>query len=108
MQAGKLRERVTIQRPATTADPAWGPSAGWADVCEVWAEVLYGEGTERPSARSVQATGAFTVRIRYRPGINSTMRVVWGGRNLDIVGVGDPTGRRRELRIDCREHPELR
>ena len=67
---------------------------------------LYGEGTERPSARSVQATGAFTVRIRYRPGIDSTMRVVWGGRNLDIVGLGDPTGRRRELRIDCREHPE--
>ena len=105
MQAGKLRERVTIQRETVTRDSFGAEVNPWKDVTTVWASVRPGASGERfiSAADQMQATITHTVRIRQRAGISPKMRLLWGTRKLDIQSVVDPDGRRREVLLLCEE-----
>jgi head-tail adaptor len=79
MRAGDLRSRIRIERKAAIEDPEFGPSGDqWVLFAEVWAEI---EDQLQPrSESSVQglrvATDQVRIRIRFREGITSAMRVV--------------------------------
>lgn len=106
MQIGPLRQRVTIQ-DFTVAQNAYGePVETWANVTTVWAEVLPARGQERFVAAGDQqlATLTHVVRMRYYDGLSPVdHRLVWGSITLDVESVQDPDGRRREMRVLCRE-----
>lgn len=106
MRIGPMRERLTLQQDQGTTQDAYGqPVANWQDVATVWAEVTPTSGMERFVQGAAQETAIAThrVRIRYRSDVGPGMRGLWRGRTLDIERADDPTGRRAEMVLICRE-----
>lgn len=105
MQAGKLRERVTIQQEVVTRDSFGAEVNPWVDVATVWASVRPGSSGERflTAADQMQATITHTVRMRWRDGLGPKLRLLWEGKLLGIQSVVDPDGRKRELVVLCLE-----
>lgn len=102
MRAGQLRTRVTLQSLSTADDGQGGKTNTWVDVTTTWAAVSAKGGREFQTAKQTRATLTDEVRLRYRPGITSKMRLVVGGRVLSIVGPPiDVDLRHRELILLC-------
>ena len=103
MEAGALRHRVAIQEPVEARNSYNEAINTWALVAVVWAWVAPLAGREFFAAEHVQSEITHRVRLRYRAGITSEMRVVYAGRVLMIQSVIDRGERRRELELMCRE-----
>lgn len=106
MQAGKLRHRVTLQEQAAGSPqqlPTGEPDVAWVNVATVWAEVRPLGVRERFLSAQTQPEQTHLVRIRYRAGVNAAMRVLFGTRKFDILGVINVDERNAELRLQCRE-----
>ena len=87
--AGDLTNRIRIDMRVKTTDTrgaviyTWAPWTGTPDG-KVWAEVNPLRGREFFQAAQVQAEITTRFRIRYRTGIDETMRVVWKGKFYEI------------------------
>lgn len=95
MQAGQLRDRITIQRKTGGTD-AWGaplPEA-WEDYATIWANVRHLSGTESIKAGADVSVVSASIRIRWRQDVTAGMRVVAGAAVYDIEAV--LPGQRRE------------
>lgn len=103
MQAGKLRHRVTIQTQTATQGTFGEPADTWTDVDTVWASVEPLSGREFLDARQMQADVTTRVTIRYLAGVIPSMRVKYGTRTLDILGVVNREERDRTMELMCRE-----
>jgi len=116
MLAGRLRYRLTIQQPGTTAGAGGTQTETWSTFATVWGS-LQGQGgieslggreldTEIAArdSRQLVAEQTLVAEIRYLAGITPTMRVQGlDGRLYDIQAVTDPDGRKRELVLSLRE-----
>lgn len=96
MRAGKLRHRITIERPGQTQDPVTGEMVpGWELEASVRADKRPSSAREFKQSQAGQSeiTGEF--QIRYRDGIDATMRIVHNGKIYNIEGVleDDRSGR---------------
>ncbi|RYE50993.1 MAG: head-tail adaptor protein [Rhizobiaceae bacterium] len=88
MRAGKLRHHVTIQRAEFSQDPVTGEiTPSWVEVAKVWAAIEPLSAREFIAAAASQSEVAARIVIRYRPGITSTMRVLYRGKIYNIQGV---------------------
>ncbi len=90
LSAGQLNRRITISRRVTGQD-SWGqPATTWETVATVWAHFLAPRGRaaaeEIAAGRELSAT-PYSVRIRYRTGIDSGMRVTEGADVYTIAQV---------------------
>ncbi|MFZ5816298.1 MAG: phage head closure protein [Bacillota bacterium] len=101
--AGKLRHRVTLQDNQAPRDSYGAEADNWVDVATVWASVEPLRGREFFAAQQVNSEVSARVRIRYRAGVNSAMRVRFGDRIFDIISVIDPEERHQELQLMVRE-----
>lgn len=106
MRAARLRHRVTIQQPVTAANAYGERITTWSTVATVWGAVEPLRGREFFDAEQVQAEISHRVVLRYRAGLNSTMRLLHLGRVLHIVTIIDVDERHRELQLMCREMPD--
>jgi len=108
MEAGRLKDLVTLQRPGTARDPH-GHISSWETMfTDQWAEVLGVGARERLRAGSVGATFTHTVALRYNGSISRTpevagWRIVWGTRLLNIEGVVDLDNQHQWLIFQCTE-----
>lgn len=88
ISAGKLRDRVVLQKPADGRD-AWGqPVTSWQDVgLPIWADVRFLSGSEtiRSGAAEAQTTRA-SIRIRPRA-VDPSWRVLFAGAAYEIKSV---------------------
>lgn len=111
MTPGPLDRRITIQQKTVTQDPDYGTEVtSWTTFASrIAAQVK----DALPSkSESVQqgirvATRPARVRIRYRSGITSDMRVVVHGatdRTMQIVGGPAEIGRREWTELVCEEY----
>jgi SPP1 family predicted phage head-tail adaptor len=101
---GKLRHRITIQQESETSDSMGGNTIMWNDVATVWASINPLSGKEYYDAEQVQSEVSHKIRIRYRSGITSDMRIDFKGRIFKIVS--PPINweeRDREMMLMCRE-----
>lgn len=106
MRAGTLRHRITIQSATEAKDAAYQTIRTWsAWLSNEPAEVLETDGAETVRRLQVTAGSTHVVRIRYRSGVTTRHRILWGSRVLGIVNARDLDGRRRELWISCLEEP---
>lgn len=105
IRAGELRDRVGLLAQTNVNDPQWGPTPQWVEVATVWAGVTPVAASEKFAAQGVQSVVSHRVTMRWRADLTSKHRLTYRGRTLDIVGVHDPDGRRRELLIEATEHP---
>lgn len=102
MQAGRLDQRVTLERYTTTEDD-WGSSVeAWEPVGTYWAAVEPLAGREFIAAQAAQSEVTTRVRMRWRPGITSRDRLVHEGTTYGIESVIDIRSQHRELVLMCK------
>lgn len=106
LSAGRMRDRVTLRKWTPTNDASWGPQPGWTDSATFWASVETVAATEKFAQQGVQTQVSHRVRLRHRADVTSKDRLVYRGRVLDILGIHDPDGRKRELLIEAKENVE--
>lgn len=92
MQAGLLRDRITITQETVTGQNSYGEDAvTTATVGQFWANVISLTGRELEVAQQRWAEARYKVIMRHQPGVSITrkMTVVNGGRSMDILDVQD-------------------
>lgn len=99
---GELRQRVSLQTKTITKAEGI-PQENWITVDTVWAAIADLTGKEYFQAASVQSEVTSRIRIRYRPGMNPGMRVLYGSRVFAILSVIDKDERHREMELMCKE-----
>lgn len=110
MRAGRLSRRVTLQSRVETQGSTGEVTWTWADVATVWAAIEPISGREYFSAQQVQSSTDTRIRIRYRHGVTSKMRVAYEEpgspmytRYYEINSIVHFQENRRELQLMCRE-----
>ena len=102
IDAGKMRERVTVQIASGSTNTLGETVLAWNNSTAVWASV------EGVSAREALALGqqetvvTHRVRMRHLPGLTQQMRFSWRSRTLNIVSLLEH-GNRSEHEAVCEE-----
>ncbi len=105
LNAGRMSQRITIQR-RTPGEDAHGQSlTTWQDVATVWAEAIPTRARSRELVigQAIEAASVMVrFRIRRREGITADMRVMWRGLAHALVAPPvEPFGEREELELLC-------
>ena len=102
MQAGKLRQRVTLQTATETANDYGELTRIWADTTTVWASVESLTGREYLQAQQEKISVTTRIVMRYRSGVTTTMRATWDGHTYNIRSVLQDE-RKTMLTLMCQE-----
>lgn len=105
MRAGTLRHIVSIQARATTQESTYGSQdVDWSDVySNVPVAITPLSGREREIALAIYPDSQFEIDMRYLPGITAALRVLYGTRIFEILGINNVDERNRELILTCKE-----
>lgn len=109
MQAGKLKQRVTLKRPSGGGRDQYGqPTDEFKPVATVWASVEPLRGREFFAAQQVNSEITTRIRIRYRrefAGVAvNEWRIDYGGRVYEIDGPPiDTNMNHTQLEFMCHE-----
>jgi SPP1 family predicted phage head-tail adaptor len=103
IDAGKLRDRVTVQIASGTTNALGETVLAWSNSTSVWASVDGVSAREALLAGQNQISMSHRVRMRYLPGLTQNMRLSWGGRTLEIVSLLEHNNR-SEHEIICQEN----
>lgn len=87
MNAGSLNTLVQIQQQSSVPDELGQPVLTWSTVCTCWADARHLSGIEAAKAGTDASTVKASIRIRFRTGITSSMRVIVGGVVYQIKAV---------------------
>lgn len=102
MKAGRLDQRITIERFERTQDTSGEPIYTWVPFMDTWAAVEPLTGREYIAADAGVSESTVRVRLRYRPGVTPEMRVSHGDVVYEITHVADVRSQGRELQLMCR------
>jgi SPP1 family predicted phage head-tail adaptor len=100
---GRLRHRLTLEAPQTTADEIGGRSVSWSPIATIWAAIETATGNEIGAEGQTDARLFHRITIRHRGDIGPAMRLTKGTRVFEIVAVRDADGRQRFLVIHAIE-----
>lgn len=109
VQAGVFRRRITIQKKVNSQDAAGGATFSWVTFApNVPAAIDEQGGMEFFASNQIQAKNTAVIAIRWRPGIEETMRILHyripGGApdvyNIEGITI-DPTGR-KTIQMFCK------
>lgn len=103
--AARLRHRLSIEQPVYTEDAAGGGTTLWSEVATVWGEIRTrgSGGGERLFGGALEASATQDVTIRYRSDVTPKMRIVHGGRVLNIRRVENVDGANVILHLETEE-----
>lgn len=108
MQAGRMRHRITIEKPVATVNATGERIAAWTTYGERWASIEPMQGREYFSASQIQSSVNTRIRVRYDAGINETMRVKFVADRAsglthyyDIEAALPIKERRHEMQLMC-------
>jgi SPP1 family predicted phage head-tail adaptor len=102
IDAGKLRERVTVQVASGTTNTLGETVLAWSDSSAIWASVEGVSAREALLAGQQDTTVTHKVRMRYLPGLTQQMRFSWRSRTLEIISLLEH-GHRSEHEAICQE-----
>ena len=104
MRAGRLRKRVSIERPVRTLDAHGQPSVTWTEVAQVWAEIQPLSADEPKRALVVQGEATHRITMRYAPDLpGPECRIRWNSRTFQITSRLNYMEISRELDCMCKE-----
>lgn len=105
MQAGKLRHRVSLQKPVKTQNPSTGAVVNsWQETAKLWAEVAPLSAREFVAAQATQSEVTTRITIRFRNDVTPRHRIVYAGKIYNIEGVlADDKSGRDYLTLPCSE-----
>jgi SPP1 family predicted phage head-tail adaptor len=98
-----LRTRLVLETPVETPDGAGGVTRSWIPAATVWGHVTPTRGEDSVVAGAPGQTISHRVALRWRAGLDSSMRLKLGSRRFAIRSVYDPQERRRMLVCLCQE-----
>jgi SPP1 family predicted phage head-tail adaptor len=102
IDAGKLRERVTVQIASGTTNTLGETVLSWSNSSAVWASVEGVSAREALIAGQQDTSITHKVRMRYLPGLTQSMRFSWRSRTLNILSLLEH-GNRSEHEAICEE-----
>lgn len=103
INAGKLKKRLTIQYQSTTQDSYGADTVTWTELDTVWGKITPLLGREYFAAQQIHSEAKLKISIRYRTGIDTTMRVKYGNRYFYILEMQNVEERGEELLFLCKE-----
>ncbi len=101
--ASDLDRRIELQAVTTSKDEVGGLVETWTTFATVWAQVRQASGREAWYRQQMNASGAWTIGIRWRRDLTTKHRVRYDGRTFEIRAVTDENQRRRHLMLACDE-----
>ena len=102
-----LNQRVRIERRVKTENSRGEVTYTWETVATVWARAVPLRGRDYFAAAQMQDEVTTRFRIRYRTGLDSSMRVVWKGGFYDIKGQPiEVDGERVWIDLMCKAGPQ--
>lgn len=103
MRAGKLRHRITIEKPVSSQSLTGAETVSWLAFATIWAEIDPKNGREAFKTGQMFELLDIVFGIRFQPGISPEMRVSYAGRTFDIQGVLNPLERDERMLIGATE-----
>lgn len=87
MKIGEFNKRITFQTLAVLTNENGFESESWIDYKEVWAKAENLHGREYFEAAAIQAENTLKFTIRYIDSINTTMRILFKGKQFNITSI---------------------
>jgi len=103
MQAGKLRESVTIQQKTDVVSDSGEAVATWSTYAAAFADIRTPSGREFFGQDKFNATVSHIVTVRWVTGIKPEMRVLWGSRILNIIYINEDRQHAKMMQLNCME-----
>ena len=100
---GTLTDRVQLKRGEMAGEPEGGQTKLFVPVTSLWTRVRSLSGRPAISADGRAVTVSHSVVLRFRPDVSPGDRIVYRGRNLEVVSAADLNGRRAYLSCTCSE-----
>lgn len=107
LSIGKLRHRVNIQSYTTSKDSFGAEVKVWSDYANVSANVEPLSGKELFSAQQLHAETTTMITIRYCEGVNTSMKILFKGREYDILHVSNKDERNIAMYLLCKDNGEV-
>ena len=105
LRAGSLNQRVALQSQQVSKGSSGGMRKEWSDVAtDIPAAVRHLSGNERQAtslAGGVVAEARTEFTIRWRTGVDASMRILYDGAIYNIRHVNDFMAKRESLVITC-------
>lgn len=103
MRAGKLRNRLVIQRKTTTRDTDGGERVEWSTVTTVWGAIEPGRNREYWGSEQIQAETGVRIRARYPLDVLPQDRITSNGKSYNVHGASEQFTEHREIHIMATE-----
>ena len=100
---GTLTDRVQLKKRESVAEAEGGHIRLYVPLGNAWARVRSLNGRQGSNADGRMVAISHAVVLRFRPDIGPGDRVIYRGRNLDVVSAADLNGRRAYLSCACSE-----
>lgn len=101
MQAGLLKEVVTIQKPVVNQDGFGANDVNWSDLITTRASVGYNTGNRVNDNNEITFTYQVTFTVRVYHQINERMRIIWQGKKYRILSIElDKQKQRQTIRTE--------
>lgn len=94
---GKLSHRIVIEKAELTSDGMGGQSETWSPFATLWAEIRPLKAWQQAHADTLEHRVTHQIRIRYRSGITSDMRVSFDSRIFQIKSIKDADDERKKF-----------
>jgi SPP1 family predicted phage head-tail adaptor len=104
MNPCELRHIITIQVATITAGSYGSGEKTWGTFAQVWAAMWPQKSQEVVVGDRIEISTHTLVKIRYVAGVLAGMRVLYGTRVFDIVGIRNIDELNREIYLDCVEY----
>lgn len=103
MRAAKLSKRIEIQKQSSEKDEYGELVPGWIAFKNVWAEVRPVTGKSFFSAQQINSEITHQVIIRYTEGVKPSMRIIYKGREFEILYVMNYNEANEAIQMLCKE-----
>lgn len=100
---GTLTDRVQLKRRESVGDGGGGHERLYVPVTAIWARVRSLTGRQGINADGRTVAISHSVVLRFRTDVAPGDRIVYRGRNLEVVSAADLNGRRAYLSCACSE-----
>lgn len=103
MKIADLRHQIILQEKVQTPDGMGGHTEAWSTKYETWAAIWPVSAKETRENMRVEANVSHNIRIRFRPGVTSSMIIIFGTRTFEIKGIVNVGERNIRLDMVCNE-----
>ena len=100
---GTLTDRVQLKKREMVAEIGGGHATLFVPVASLWARVRSLKGRQGVSADGRDVAVSHSVVLRFRRDVSPGDRIVYRGRNFEVVSAADLNGRRAYLSCTCSE-----